>query len=617
MPTPDEIVKAFKETATKETWTKDKNNPTALADAERELRDLLNDPDPNSYSKKAFDFMEKYKDGPSVGVATSQALFTKGDQGKAVATDVAKQVMSAELGRFNPTQGFLRSQHAINGLTKQFIQDTSPDCDRQIREKVSAMKQRYPDLDQVAAGNDMQAKTEITSRLGKDMLSIMSTTPLTQESMAFLKGMRETIEGDQNYIAKYQKAFPGKGVQEAEAGRREIADIVVNNNAALRFASPIIRTDPMGQNDLWKEASGASLSTFSGARKDAIKPKVKTGDNQVDDQNRPRALTPQEVAENKFLADISKNIHAERGMVLDFQDQISNGRPSDNLAVQKFQEKAELEKSLKPEIAKVDAMEKRMADLKKPISIEKIKAFFSRKGVEGTKADLREQIDDAKESIDKSRTKLDQRFEKLKADQVHDHNKEALLKKTGLDPDKLETALEIPAVKKAMMDFAKKEFSTENLEFHEAVGELNKMVESGASVAELRDKAENIRKTFIADDAPKQINVRHDVRKGVDEALHNLGQSQPTEQDFHTWGPQTRQQYGEAFKGTDHAVMELTKMDTFARFKLDSTYKEAVKKSLDPDGNGSGKPSVRESMGLDKRQSQKVEGPKKTVGVGV
>jgi hypothetical protein len=615
MPTPDEIIESFRAAAGKETWTKQQDNPNALENAVQQLRDILNDNDPNSYSQKAFDFMEAHKGAPSVGASTCQTLFAKGDLGKAVATDVAKRVISAELGRYRIIEGgFIRGQHAINGLTKQFIQETSPDCERQVKEKVDAVTRKYGNLDQVAASNDWQAKSEITTRLGKDMLEVMSTTPLTQESVTFLKELRDTIEQDQGYLTKYGQANPGEGPEKALASRREIADIVVNNNAALRFASPLIRTNPtLGSNELWKDASGASLSTFSGARKDVIKPKVKHSD--TGEGGKPKILTSEETAENSYLASISKGIHEERSMVLEMQDKLNAGLEGVNLTAQKFRESLELESGLKPRFEKIASMEKRLGDLNKTISVEKIKAWFSGKGVKGVKEELGSEIARTHNSIKESRGQLDTRFKNLKADQDYDKALDQLSKKQGLNPKDIHTALQMPGVNKALMEFAQKEHNAENLEFHQSVDDFKKLAASGASIEDLRSAAENIRQTYVSTGSPKEINISATERSKLEDDLTRLGQSKPTEQNFETWGPEARHAYSEVFNQSDIAVINLVKADTFKRFTADRSFKDAVTKSAEPP-----QPKVGQSTGIDQRNSLNVDGPNvgvKSAKVGV
>lgn len=606
MPSPDEIIASFKEVAKNEAWAKQANNPQALAQAEQQLRDLLNETDPNQYSAKAYKFMQDFDCGPSVGTATCQALLNKGDAGKAVCVDVAKRVMSSELDKYSVSAGgFIRGQHSINGLTKEFIQSTSPDCERQVKERVEAVAQKYKaaGIDQVASGNNWQAKTQITSDVGKDMVELLATTPLTQESASFLKEMRDTIEQHKGFAAKYQQAKPGATAKDIENAQRDIADIVVNNNSALRFTSPLIRTNPtLGGNDLWKSASGASLTTFSKAQKETIQVNVKHSN--VGPKGEPKVLAPEELAENKFQTDVANNIHTARGMVVEMQEKLSAGRVDPNLAAQKHREMQDLTKKFEPQMAKIAENEKRLAALNKPISVEKIKAFFSRKGVEGTKADLKAEVLDMQQSLKKSMDDVNSRIAVAK-------DKQDVHRKTGLDPDKLEQALQLPAVNKAMYNFAKKEHSTENLDFHNAVADFNKLVEGGASVADIRNAAENLRKSYIADGSPNQVNLRHDVREKCEATLDKLGKMAPDENNFHTWKSDVSKQYGEAFKGADGAVMEMTQMDTWARFKLDQSYKEAMQKSAK---NGLDDPSVAKTLGID-RNAPKVEAPRQKLVV--
>lgn len=617
MPSPDEIIQKFKESAGKESWSSPENDRDGakLNKAVSDLRDLLDEDDMNAYSQKAFAFMEANKTSPSVGTSTCEALLAKGDLGKAVVTDVAKRVMTAELDRYSPDSGaFIRGQHAINGLTKHYIQTTSPDCERQVSTKVDLLVAKYSHLDQVANSNDWQSKTETTSQLGCDIVEILSTTPLSQESVNFLKEVRDSITNHQGFASKYKSHDPLATTQEIQDAQLNIADVVINNNAALRFSAPLIRFNKaLGDNQLWKEANGIALSTFSKARSDFIQPKVLNSDTSV--EGKPKVLSPEEIAENRYLADIAKNIHASRGMVLEMQEHIRDGVASVNLTAQKHRETLELESSLKPRTDKIASLEKRQADLNKAISLEKIKAFFSVKGVKGAKQEVASEILKTQNSVKESRTQLDTRFKNLKAEQDFEIAVDKLAKKENRNPKDLQTALQMPLVNKALMEFALKEHNAENLEFHQAVVDFKKLAASGASIEDLRNAAQDINRTFVTVGSPKEINISSTDRSKLEDDLNNLSMSKPNEQNFETWGPQTRQGFSEVFDQSDAAVLKLVKDDTFRRFTTDRSFKDAVTKSTEPPS-----PKVGQTTGINQQNSLKVDDPKvavKSTKVGV
>ena len=615
MPTPDEIINSFKAAASNETWTKQKNNPNALDNAVTKLRDLLNETDPNSYPQKAFDFMEAAKDAPSVGIATCQALFAKGAPGKAVATDVAKRVMSAELDRYSPNAGaFIRGQHAINGFTKEFIQSTSPECEKEVNKKVDLLVQKYPNLEEIAASNDWKAKAETTSRLGCDMVEILATTPLSQESVTFLKEVRDSIASHKGFASTFKKNDPLATPQDIQNAQLNLADVVVNNNAALRFSAPLIRFNKqLGDNQLWKDANGTALSTFSKARSDVVAPRVMHSD--TNEGGKTKKLTSSEIAENTYLAEISKNIHASRGMVVEMQEHLSDGRAAVNLTAQKHKESVELNSNLQPRLEKIASLEKKQTDLNKAISIEKIKAFFSAKGIKGAKQEVASEIVNTQNSINESRTQLDTRFKNLKAEQDFESAVDKLSKRQGLNPKDLQTALQMPAVNKALMEFARKEHNAENLEFHQAVVDFKELAASGASIEDLRNAAQDINRTFVTVGSPKEINISFTERSKLENDLNDLSQSKPNEQNFETWGPQTRQSFSEVFDQSDAAVLNLVKNDTFTRFRVDRSFKDAVTKSAEPP-----LPKVGQTTGINQQNSLKGDDPKlavKSTKVGV
>jgi hypothetical protein len=530
-------------------------------------------------------------------------------------TDVAKRVMTAELDRYSPDSGaFIRGQHAINGLTKHYIQTTSPDCERQVSTKVDLLVAKYSHLDQVANSNDWQSKTETTSQLGCDIVEILATTPLSQESVSFLKEVRDSIANHQGFSLKYKSHNPLATSQEIQDAQLNIADVVINNNAALRFSAPLIRFNKaLGDNQLWRDANGIALSTFSKARSDVIQPKVLHSDTSVD--GKPIVLSPSEIAENRYLADIAKNIHASRGMVLEMQEHLSDGVASVNLTAQKHKETLELESSLKPRIDKIASLEKKQADLNKTISLEKIKAFFSAKGINGTKQEVASEIVDTQNSVKESRTQLDTRFKNLKAEQDFESAVDKLSKLQRLNPKDLQTALQMPAVNKALMEFAQKEHNAENLEFHQAVDDFKKLAASGASIEDLRNAAQDINRTFVTVGSPKEINISSTERSKLENDLNDLSQSKPNEQNFETWGPQTRQGFSEVFDQSDAAVLNLVKNDTFRRFMADRSFKDAITISAEPP-----LPKVGQTTGINSPNSLKSDDPKvavKSTKVGV
>jgi hypothetical protein len=91
--------------------------------------------------------------------------------------------------------------------------------------------------------------------------------------------------------------------------------------------------------------------------------------------------------------------------------------------------------------------------------------------------------------------------------------------------------------------------------------------------------------------------------------------SKPNEQNFETWGPQTRQGFSEVFDQSDATVLNLVRDDTFRRFTADRSFKDAVTKSAEPP-----LPKVGQTTGINQQNSLKVDAPKvavKSTKVGV
>lgn len=642
MATYEEIIQkldtALNDPQSRQTWHKSRNEKNELVvdqgkldTAKQELRELYNEADPTVYNEKAFQLMEKYKGAPVMGSAICQAMLAKGDPGKIGMTDVCKRVMREEAGRYVPGgDGFIRGQHAITGATMQFIEDTSPGYQQSITQRIDAMAERYQTnglLDKTAQGKDWGAKTEITSQLGTEMVAIMSSAPLSQDSVSFLREMRESVKSDDRLAPKLKehmkKKNPGVTDEEVELAKLEMADSAVNNSTALRYVGPSLQKNAKCQNNpLWKDASSAALSTFSGARQDTVKPKTKGGGT---------SQSEEDIATNKHLAEISKNIHESRGMVTELLDQVESNRTGVMLASKHLHEAqfdtANLDRAAKLATAnvqvvsaKLEPLQKKADDLNKFMSMEKLKAIFSRKGLAATRKETGEQITNVKEEVRQANIQVD-RIKETKDNMPHLREKMAFAQRTGLNPDSLNDALKVPAVSKALMKFAEKEHNLENFEFMQAVDQLKKDVANGVPLDKLQESVAAIKSTYLEapdgdvgslDVVDKSINLSGAVRNPMEATLDDIAKEKPEGVGQEEWEQQQRQKIDTVLDGARQEVFDMVGLDTMKRFRESPQFKEAVTEANKPPV-----PSTRESAGikpLSQSQSLKQSTGTKLVG---
>lgn len=310
MPSPEEILRVLREESAKE-----KNATLVNTEVQvMAIQDLINEKDPAAYRQKAYDILRTYDGSPAMGSAVCSALLNKGEDGLKASHQVGKEMMRFEMSRYSPGGGaFIRGQHSVNGFTKQFIDQTSPDYVKDVQVEVEKLRVKHKTaLDNVETATVEQNK-EATIALGKDFVKLLSSPPLTDESTKFLKGLRTAIEEDEAFVEKYREARKDKSVEDAQHEQMLMADVIVNNATALRYSVPQISTRDETYNSgntVWVEATKAAQQTFSKARSETMTIKVPVSN--------PK--TPEEIKENQDFTDVAMGIHESRGEVVELHN---------------------------------------------------------------------------------------------------------------------------------------------------------------------------------------------------------------------------------------------------------------------------------------------------------
>jgi len=145
-------------------------------------------------------------------------------------------------------------------------------------------------------------------------------------------------------------------------------------------------------------------------------------------------------------------------------------------------------------------------------------------------------------------------------------------------PATLEDALLQPEMRAAFRAHVKSEYSTENLDFHEAVEAYRKLGDDPATTdQQLKQKADEIYNKFV-----KIRDVRPGVALSEDEAEQNQqinlsGPQSKSVQDVRDNPHATLEQRKKMFDVADHGIMQLTNKDSFQRFKRSELCKNTVK----------------------------------------
>jgi hypothetical protein len=145
-------------------------------------------------------------------------------------------------------------------------------------------------------------------------------------------------------------------------------------------------------------------------------------------------------------------------------------------------------------------------------------------------------------------------------------------------PATLEDALLQPEMRAAFRAHVEAEFSTENLDFHEAVEGYRKLGDDPTTTpGQLKQGSDEIYNKFI-----KIRDVKPGVQMSLEEQAENQqinlsGEQHKSVQDVRNNPHATLEQQKKMFDVADHGIMQLTNKDTFQRFKTSERCKAAVK----------------------------------------
>lgn len=115
-----------------------------------------------------------------------------------------------------------------------------------------------------------------------------------------------------------------------------------------------------------------------------------------------------------------------------------------------------------------------------------------------------------------------------------------------------------PLVLNYFMQHCKSEFSTENIDFWMAVRDFRRIDPSAVSEEEIRQQAENIQKTYIGNQAERQVNLKGSVEAKVLKGLKEV----PLRTDV--------------FLPAEEEILALMSADSFGRFKNSGLFKTCL-----------------------------------------
>ena len=412
------------------TATKSPSEQEALPQVLTALHDLNSTTNPQDFITKAYNILANNHGASDVGTAVARITLARND-GAILGAEIGRQMMSTRIAQENTKAvgTFLRAGESINGFSREYIGQTSPDMDRVLGERAEALKETYgqevsaftqktkpiieeiddlnkqmgkikdteipriknSDLPQLEKDrqigmlqlevtelgklrekreNDLtqfdQERDDIMTRLGRDMVSELAHPPLSDVSKSYLRGLRDAITGDPTFKQKF-KAERNVDDQQAEIALQKIATDMVNNNTSLRYVSPRIGLDPeMKDHQIWVDTAQLAITSFNSYQKDSIK------------------------ASNKISAEVGTAVHTQdlRGEVQDMhEDIVQSPEPlrfgNDQLERDRQQK---LQGSLKAFDDRIHQLETDRNRLQRnPTTKDKIKAFFQHglKGVQG------------------------------------------------------------------------------------------------------------------------------------------------------------------------------------------------------------------------------------------
>ena len=124
----------------------------------------------------------------------------------------------------------------------------------------------------------------------------------------------------------------------------------------------------------------------------------------------------------------------------------------------------------------------------------------------------------------------------------------------------LQTVFEHPLGRDYFRQHCEGEYSTENLQFYDAVCEWEQMQKSGDRIEEVQKRAEEIMKTFIESSAEQQVNIPASCRQAV------ISRYEKEQYDEHL------------FEDAKQEILSLMTRDSYPRFKAEGAFRELLER---------------------------------------
>lgn len=191
--------------------------------------------DPKAFAAAIYGLMRE-NDTAIVGEMACKAVLSHPD-GQQIGCEIGKQVLMAELR--SPSlapQNFLRTDHALVGFTKEFMNETAPGYKAEVHEMATEV---FANLDLAAvnnAGPDLRARQGAV--LAGQFMDVLSQPAIDPPAQQYLKGLQETaMSNDPEYLQNL--AAKNVGVANPVSPEK-LAQTIVTGATALRIGSDTV-----------------------------------------------------------------------------------------------------------------------------------------------------------------------------------------------------------------------------------------------------------------------------------------------------------------------------------------------------------------------------------------
>lgn len=247
-----------------------------FVDAADKLEVALQERNPERFAAQMFQIMREHDDS-DVGVAVGKVVLAQPD-GKKMANEIGKQVMKAELS--NPQlaiKNFLRNNHAINGLTKEVIEQTSPELLQTMRDAGRQARQGVDMEGGVNAGRYTETFDRVGVELSNNYVDALANIQLTDETKQYLQGLKDQLMSND-----YAQVLQQRNDQmKAGITKEKLTSDYMANAVILRMAMPELIATTEVNNDL-NMAAGSTAQTIANkmsASEDVSQLFIKEGSN--------------------------------------------------------------------------------------------------------------------------------------------------------------------------------------------------------------------------------------------------------------------------------------------------------------------------------------------------